>query len=174
MINSTFITGNLVHDPQSKELPSGTKVCNFRLANSRKYTDNSGNNREETLFIGVQVFGKSATHCQQFLRNGSQVLVQGRLQQRDYQTRDGQNRSEISILADTVQFLDGKPQQQSNRLPDNCRNDYATSPAQAPQQRGGYNYASPMPGEPHSPYSAADRPAPRPPVTQNNEDGIPF
>lgn len=173
MINQTFITGNLVHDPQCKDLPSGSKVCNFRLANSRKYTDNSGNNREETLFIGVQVFGKSATHCQQFLRKGSQVLVQGKLQQRDYQTRDGQNRSEISILADTVQFLDGKPQQQSNRLPDNCRNDYA-SQNQAPAQYPRSGYAPPMPGATSSPYSAEDRPAPRPPVTQNNEDSIPF
>lgn len=172
MINQTFITGNLVHDPQSKELPSGSKVCNFRLANSRKYTDNTGNSREETLFIGVQVFGKSATHCQQFLRKGSQVLVQGRLQFKEYQAKDGSKRSEISILADTVQFLDGKPQQQNNRLPDNCRNDYASqgqAPAQYPQH-GNYS-STPMPGEPHSPYSAADRPAPRP---QNNEDGIPF
>ena len=124
MINQTFLTGNLVHDPQYKDLPSGSKVCNFRIAYSRKFSDNGGNQREETLFIGVQVFGKQATHCNQFLHKGSQVMVQGRLQQRDYQTKSGEKRSEISILADTVQFMDGRPQQ-NNRLPDNCRSDYA-------------------------------------------------
>lgn len=169
MINQTFLTGNLVHDPQTKDLPSGTKVCNFRVAHSRKFTDGSGNNREETLFIGVQVFGRQATHCSQFLHKGSQVMIQGRLQLKEYQTKDGQKRSEISILADTVQFMDGKPQQ-NNRLPESCRQEYA----QHNQQQHG-NYIPPMPGA--SPYSAADRPPPRPPIPQDDEFGdsdIPF
>lgn len=154
MINQLFLTGNLTRDPEVKDLPSGARVCNFRIASSRKSTDKNGNQHEETLFMGVQVFGKQATHCHQFLHKGSQVLVQGRLQQRDYQTKDGQKRTEISIMAEMVQFMDGKPQQ-SNRLPDSCRNDYS---------------------QPPSPYSAADRPAPRPPVPQESgyEDDIPF
>lgn len=168
MINQTFLIGNLVHDPQTKDLPSGAKVCNFRVAHSRKFTDNSGNNREETLFIGVQVFGKQATYCSQFLHKGSQVMIQGRLQLKEYQTKDGQKRSEISILADTIQFMDGRPQQ-SNRLPDNCRQEYAQHNQ---QQRG--NYIPPMPRA--SPYSAADRPPPRPPIPQDDEfgDDVPF
>ena len=170
MINQTFLTGNLVHDPQTKDLPSGTKVCNFRVAHSRKFTDGSGNNREETLFIGVQVFGRQATHCSQFLHKGSQVMIQGRLQYKEYQTKDGQKRSEISISADTVQFMDGRPQQ-SNRLPESCRQGYAQyNQPQAPHG----NYTPPMPGA--SPYSADDRPAPRPPIPQDDEfgDDIPF
>lgn len=168
MINQLFLTGNLVHDPQYKDLPSGSKVCNFRIAHSRKSTDKNGTQREETLFIGVQVFGKQATHCHQFLHKGSQVMVQGRLQQRDYQTREGQNRTEISIMAETVQFMDGKPQQ-SNRLPDNCRSDYQQSQG-APRP----NYAPPMPQQ-SSPYSAEDCPPPRPPVADSEyEDDIPF
>ena len=170
MINQTFLTGNLVHDPQLKELPSGIKVCNFRIANSRKYTDNNGNQREETLFMGVQMFGKQATYCSQFLHKGSAVMIAGKLQYREYQTKDGQKRSEISILADTVQFMDGKPQQ-SNRLPDSCRQDYARNNQ---QQRGGYE--PPMPGASSSSYGADDRPAPRPPVPADDvyEDYIPF
>lgn len=153
MINQLFLTGNLTRDPEVKDLPSGARVCNFRIAHSRKSTDKNGNPHEETLFMGVQVFGKQATHCNQFLHKGSQVLVQGRLQQRDYQTKDGQKRTEISIMAETVQFMDGKPQQ-SNRLPDSCRNDYA---------------------QPTSPYSATDRPAPRPPVPEDDYgDDIPW
>lgn len=170
MINQTFLTGNLVHDPQLKELPSGTKVCSFRVAHSRKFTDNNGNQREETLFIGVQVFGKQATYCSQFLHKGSQVMIQGRLQLKEYQTKDGQKRSEISILADTVQFMDGKPQQ-SNRLPDSCRQDYARNNQ---QQYGGYE--PPMHGASSSSYGVDDRPAPRPPVPADDvyEDDIPF
>lgn len=95
-------------------------------------------------------------------------MIQGRLQLKEYQTKDGQKRSEISILADTVQFMDGRPQQ-SNRLPDSCRQEYAQHNQ---QQRG--NYIPPMPGA--SPYSAADRPPPRPPIPQDDEfgDDAPF
>lgn len=177
MINQTFLTGNLVHDPQYKYLPSGSKVCNFRIANSRKFTDNNGNQREETLFIGVQVFGKQATHYHQFLHKGSAVVVAGRLQQREYQAKDGSKRNEISIMADSVQFMDGRPQQ-NNRLPDNYRNDYApqNNSNSGYQQRGSYT-PPPMPGASSSPYSADDRPAARPPVPADDEFGdseIPF
>lgn len=169
MINQTFLTGNLVHDPQCKDLPSGTKVCNFRVAHSRKFTDNSGNNREETLFIGVQVFGKQGSYCQQFLHKGSAVVVAGKLQQREYQTKNGEKRNEINIVAETVQFMDGKPQQ-SNRLPDSCRQDYARHNQPQPG-----SYAPPMPGATSSPYSADDRPAARPPVPMDvYEDDIQF
>ena len=169
MINQTFITGNLVHDPQYKDLPSGSKVCNFRVAHSRKFTDNNGNQREETLFIGVQVFGKQATNCHQFLHKGSAVLVAGKLQQREYQAKDGSKRNEISIMAETVQFMDGRPQQ-SNRLPDNCRQNYARSGQPQPG-----SYVPPMPGATSSPYSPEDCPPPRPPVADDvYEDDIPF
>lgn len=172
MINQTFITGNLVHDPQYKDLPSGSKVCNFRIAHSRKFTDNNGNQREETLFIGVQVFGKQATNCHQFLHKGSAVLVAGKLQQREYQAKDGSKRSEISIMAETVQFMDGRPQQ-NNRLPDSCRSDYApqSNSNSGYQQRGSYT----PPPMPSSPYSSEDCPPPRPPVADSDyEDDIPF
>lgn len=175
MINQIFLTGNLVHDPQLKALPSGAKVCNFRIAHSRKFADNNGNQREETLFIGVQVFGKQGTYCHQFLHKGSAVVVAGKLQQREYQTKSGEKRNEISIVAETVQFMDGKPQQ-SNRLPDNYRNDYApqNNSNSGYQQRGSYT-PPPMPGANSSPYSADDRPAARPPVpTDFYEGDIPF
>ncbi|MBO5680800.1 MAG: single-stranded DNA-binding protein [Lentisphaeria bacterium] len=145
MINQTFLTGNLVRDPEYKDLPSGAKVCNLRIAHSRKFTDNNGNQREETLFIGVQVFGKQATHCHQFLQKGSAVVVAGRLQQREYQTKDGSKRNEISIMADSVQFMDGRPQQ-NNRLPDSCRQDYARHNQPQPG-----SYAPPMPAATSSP-----------------------
>ena len=170
MINQIVLTGNLVYDPQTKDLPSGAKVCNFRLAHSKKFTDANGNQREETLFMGVQVFGKQGTYCHQFLHKGSAVVVAGKLQQREYQTKNGEKRNEINIIAETVQFMDGKPQQ-SNRLPDSCRQDYARNNQ---QQRGGYE--PPMPGASSNPYSADDRPAPRPPVPADDEfgDDIPF
>lgn len=174
MINQTFLTGNLVRDPEVKDLPSGSRVCNFRLAHSRKSTDNNGNQREETLFIGVQVFGKQATHCHQFLHKGSAVVVAGRLQQREYQAKDGSKRNEISIMADSVQFMDGRPQQ-NNRLPDSCHSDYApqSNSNSGYQQRGNYT----PPPMPSSPYSAEDCPPPRPPVPADDEFGdsdIPF
>ncbi len=103
-INRVMLLGNLTQDPETRYLPSGMAVCKLRVASSRRYRDKSGENREETLFINVDVWGRSAENCQQYLRKGSEVLVEGRLKLDSYQTQEGQNRSYISIRADRVQF----------------------------------------------------------------------
>lgn len=150
MINSILFQGNLTRDPEYKDLSSGAKVCNLRIANNRRFTDSNGKQRDETNFIGVQVFGKQATNCHQFLQKGSQIIVQGRLQCREYQNKEGQKRMDVSILADVVQFLDSKKSQSGHPAPE--------FPAE--------NYRQPQRG-----YSANDRPAPRPPV---QDDDIPW
>jgi single-strand DNA-binding protein len=106
--NRVFLIGNLTRDPEVKYLPSGMAVARLRLASNRRFKDRSGEMREEALFISVEAWGRQAELCQQYMAKGRRVLVEGRLQQNDYTTQDGQKRSEIRIVADRVHFMDSR------------------------------------------------------------------
>ena len=79
-LNKVFLLGNLVRDPDLRGLPNGQSVCELRMAVSRRYTNGSGQDVEDTCFVDVVVWGKSAKNCKQYLAKGSQVMVEGRLQ----------------------------------------------------------------------------------------------
>ncbi len=103
MFNKVILIGNLTKDPELRYTPQGTPVTTLRLACSSKYK--SGDSmKEETLFIDVVVFGKQAETCGQYLNKGSSALVEGRLQERRWET-DGQQRSKFEVVAQTVRFL---------------------------------------------------------------------
>jgi single-strand DNA-binding protein len=106
LFNRVILIGNLTKDPELRYTPSGTPVTSFRLAvNSRiKLGDEK---REETLFIDIVVFGKQAETCGQYLSKGRPVLVEGRLQERRWES-EGQTRSKFEVIAQTVRFLGGK------------------------------------------------------------------
>lgn len=110
--SKALIMGNLTRDPELKYIPSGTAVVNFTVAVNRRYTSQDGEIREETSFIPVVVWGKQAENCNQYLKKGSAVFVDGDLRQRSYETQDGQKRSVIEVVAITVQFLSGRPQEE--------------------------------------------------------------
>lgn len=109
--SKALIMGNLTRDPELKYIPSGTPVTNFTVAVNRRYTPQGGETKEETSFIPVVVWGKQAENCNQYLKKGSPVFVDGDLRQRSYETTDGQKRSVIEVVAFTVQFLSGRPQE---------------------------------------------------------------
>ncbi|MDA8078449.1 MAG: single-stranded DNA-binding protein [Nitrospiraceae bacterium] len=103
MFNKVILIGNLTKDPELRYTPQGTPVTTLRIASSSRYK--SGDNmKEETLFIDVVVFGKQAETCGQYLNKGSSALVEGRLQERRWET-DGQQRSKFEVVAQTVRFL---------------------------------------------------------------------
>jgi len=104
-LNKVFIIGNLTRDPELKSLPSGVQVATFGVATNRYYTDRDGAKQESTEFHNIVVFGRSAETSAQFLKKGSQVLVEGRLQTRSWD-QDGQKRYRTEIVADRVQFGD--------------------------------------------------------------------
>ncbi|MFQ5905837.1 MAG: single-stranded DNA-binding protein [bacterium] len=105
-LNRVLITGRLTKDPDLRYTPSGTAVCNFRLASSRRYKDRSGEWQDDSMFINVVTWRKTAENCGEYLKKGSAVLVEGRLQSRSWEAEDGQKRSVIEISALRVQFLD--------------------------------------------------------------------
>ncbi|MBI2096195.1 MAG: single-stranded DNA-binding protein [Candidatus Taylorbacteria bacterium] len=103
-LNKAIIVGNLTRDPELKALPSGIQVCSFGMATNRVWKDKDGNKKEAADFHNVVVFGRQAEIVSQYLRKGSQVLVEGRMQTRSWDGQDGQKRYRTEIVADRVQF----------------------------------------------------------------------
>lgn len=103
-LNKAFIIGNLTRDPELKALPSGIKVCSFALATNRSFKDREGNRQDSTEFHNIVAFGRTGELVAQYLRKGSQAYVEGRLQTRSWDGKDGEKKYRTEIIADTVQF----------------------------------------------------------------------
>jgi single-strand DNA-binding protein len=101
--NKIILIGNLTKDPELRYTPQGTPVASFRLAVNSKYKQ-SDEIKQETMFIDNVVFGKQAESCSKFLSKGSPVLVEGRLQERRWES-NGQQKSKFEVIAQTVRFL---------------------------------------------------------------------
>jgi len=106
--NKVFLIGNLTRDPELRYIPSGQAVTSFTVATNRTYMSPSGEKKEDASFIRVVTWGRSAEVCNEYLRKGSQVFVEGRLQSRSWQAQDGAKRSTLEVIAARVQFL-GSP-----------------------------------------------------------------
>lgn len=115
-LNRVVLVGNLTRDPELRYLPSGTPVCNLGIAVNSRRKDSDGQWIEEANFFDIAAFGKQAENCSQFLAKGSQVAVDGRLRSRSWETNEGQKRSKVEVVADSVQFL-GKPSGRSSETP---------------------------------------------------------
>ncbi|MDP3049318.1 MAG: single-stranded DNA-binding protein [Thermodesulfovibrionales bacterium] len=106
MFNKIILIGNLTKDPELRYTPQGTAVASFRIAVNSKIKQH-GELKDETLFIGVVVFGKQAESAGQYLSKGRSVLVEGRLQERSWE-KDGQKHSRMEVVASSVRFLSKK------------------------------------------------------------------
>jgi single-strand DNA-binding protein len=107
--NKVILIGNLTRNPELRYTPSGTPVASFGLAVSRRYKQGE-ELKEEVCFVDIVVFGKQAEYCGQYLSKGNGVIVDGRLQQRRWETEDGQKRSKHEVVAQTVTFLPKRPE----------------------------------------------------------------
>jgi len=108
MLNKVMIIGHLGADPELRYTQAGQATCSLRVATDESYTDRSGNRVERTEWHRVVVFQKAAENCNQYLRKGSLVYVEGRLTTRKWTDQNGQERYTTEIRADRVQFLDRK------------------------------------------------------------------
>jgi single-strand DNA-binding protein len=97
--------GNLGKDPEMSYLPSGQAVTKFSLATSRSYKDKSGELKEETEWHNIVAWGKLGEICAQYLKKGRQAYVEGRIQTRTWEGRDGNKRTSVDIVAENVQML---------------------------------------------------------------------
>ena len=105
--NKVILIGNLTKDPEIRYTPSGTPVANFRLAVNHKYKQGD-ELKEEVCYIDIVVFGKQAENCGQYLNRGQSVIVDGRLQERRWETEEGQKRSKHEVIAQSVRFMSKK------------------------------------------------------------------
>ncbi len=102
-LNKAMLFGNITRDPELRALPSGMNVCNFSVATNRTYKDRDGKKQEQTDFHNVVVFGRQADTVNQYLKKGSSVYVEGRMQTRSWE-QNGEKKYRTEVIADTVQF----------------------------------------------------------------------
>lgn len=103
-LNKVILIGNLTRDPEKRALPSGAAVTSFGLATNRVWKDKTGAKQEDTQFHNVVVFGVQAETVAQYLKKGSNAMIEGRLQTRSWDAQDGTKKYRTEIVADRVQF----------------------------------------------------------------------
>jgi len=105
-VNRVVLVGRLTRDPEVRSLPSGSSVCSLRIACNSSRREPDGSYSDRPNYFDVSIFGVSAENVGRYTRRGSRVAVDGRLEWREWETAEQQKRQAVSIVADTVQFLD--------------------------------------------------------------------
>jgi len=147
--NKVLLMGNLTRDPELRYIPSGTAVVKFGLAVNRDYVDKqSGDKKESVCFVDITVWGKQAETCNQYLTKGRPVFIEGRLEFSSWETKEGDKRSKLEVVAERVQFLGGRkdePQGDGGGGPP-ARREPARSAARAPAPAAGGSGGAPPAG----------------------------
>ncbi len=109
-INKVILIGNLGGDPELRSTPGGTSVASFTLATNESWTDKDGTKQERTEWHRIVVWSRLAEICGQYLRKGSQVYIEGRLQTREWEDKQGNKRKTTEIVARDMQMLGSRSQ----------------------------------------------------------------
>ena len=155
MFNKVVMVGNLTRDIELRYAQSGSAIANTAIATTRKFTQN-GEKKEEVCFIDITFFGRSAEVANQYLRKGSKILVEGRLNFDQWQAQDGSKRSKHSVIVETMQMLDSKSDGQQKQAPQ-------------PQQQQHTDYQPQQYQAPHN-----QQMPPQPQLIDDDIDSIPF
>ena len=108
MFNKIILVGNLTRDIEIKYTPGGLQIANTGIATNRKFKSQTGQDKEEVMFIDITFFGRTAEVANQYLRKGSNILVDGRLKLDQWTDTSGQKRSKHSLVVETMKMLGGK------------------------------------------------------------------
>ena len=114
-VNKVILVGHLGRDPEGKYLPSGEMVANFSMATTESWKDKSGEKKEETEWHRVSFFGKTAEVICEYVKKGSQIYVEGRIQTRKWTDKDGVEKYSTEIRGDRMQMLGSKASGDSER-----------------------------------------------------------
>lgn len=139
MVNKVILVGNLGKDPEVRYTTGGQAVATLRIATSRSWTDKqSGQRREETEWHDVEVWGKQAEQCGEYLSKGRSVYVEGRLKTDKWQDKQtGQDRYKVKVVAETVRFLGGRGEGAGRGGPRPQAEDAGGPPGPAFEENGG-------------------------------------
>jgi len=103
--NRVLLMGNMTRDPQVRYTPNGAAVVEFGLAVNRRWRSSEGEDRDETCFVDITAFGRTAEVISEYKSKGDPIFIEGRLQQQSWQGQDGQKRTKHVVIAETCQFL---------------------------------------------------------------------
>lgn len=159
-LNKVILIGNLGRDPEVRYMPNGDAVCNFSVATSESWTDRqSGQKVDRTEWHNITMYRRLAEIAGQYLKKGSQVYIEGRIQSRKYTGKDGVERTAYEIVANEMKMLGGRQ-----------------SGGGAPYEEGGYQAAAPQAAYSSEPPAAPRRQAHAAPVqpVDDIDDDIPF
>ncbi len=134
-LNKAFIIGRLTADPQLRTTPAGQSVATFSVATSRTWTDKAGARQEEVEYHNVVVWARQAEIASQFLVKGSLVMIEGRIQTRSWQDKQGQTRKTTEIISERLQ-LGPRPQGQGGQFGSNTNRPTGFEKPAPPQQKG--------------------------------------
>jgi len=139
MFNKVILVGNLTRDLELRYAPSGTAIGSTGIAVNRKFKSSNGEQRDETMFIDITFFGRTAEIANQYLRKGSKVLVEGRLKLDSWEDQNGGKRSKHTIVVENMQMLGSRDDAQggyqqsqpaSNSYSQPQQNNYSQPPVQ--------------------------------------------
>jgi len=179
MFNKVILVGNLTRDIELRYSQSGMAIAKTGIATNRKFTSN-GEKKEEVMFIDITFFARSAEIANQYLRKGSKILVEGRLQLDQWVDQNGGKRSKHGVVVETMQMLDSRADSQMGAGAGTSSGGY-----NAPQSQSGYNapqssYSAPQGGynapKQQDTYKQPQQQAPESTIPEINidEDEIPF
>ena len=137
-VNKAILVGRLGKDPETRYTSGGQAVCNFTMATDETYKDRSGERQKRTEWHRIVVWGKQAEIAQQYLRKGSLIFLEGRIQSRQWDDREGQKRTTVEIVANNFRMLGG-------------RGDNAGSGSGAPSTSGDADIHAPSAGQEETP-----------------------
>ncbi len=164
MYNKVVLVGNLTRDVEVRYSQGGAAIGKVGIATSHKWKSQTGEQKEEVMFIDLTFFGRVAEIANQYLRKGSKVLIDGRLVLEQWTAQDGTKRSKHSVTVESMKMLDSKGDN-----PAGNQGGYGGG-----QQQGGYNQAPAQQAAPQQPAYSEPAPAPQVPEIDIDEDEIPF
>lgn len=185
MFNKIILVGNLTRDIELRYSQGGMGIAKTAIATSRKFTSN-GEKKEEVCFVDITFFGRSAEVANQYLRKGSKILVEGRLNFEQWVDQNGQKRSKHSVTVETMQMLDSKGDNQGgghnapNNAPAPSQDNYSAPQQgeqrsyQQPEQKPQQSYQQPSYNKPAAAQSREMPSSNSVPVIDIDEDEIPF
>lgn len=130
-LNKVYLIGNLTKDPETRALPSGQQVTSFGLATNRFYTDKSGQKQKQAEFHNIVLFGRLAEIASQYLNKGSLVLVEGRLQTRNWKDSAGNTKYRTEIVGQSMQL---GPRGTGKTMPEHEQEPVKEEPQDVPQE----------------------------------------
>ena len=164
-VNKVILVGNLGRDPEVRYMPNGEAVCNFSIATTDNWKDKNGQKQERTEWHNIVMYRKLAEIAGEYLKKGRPVYVEGRLQTRKWQTKEGQDRYTTEIIADQMQMLGGRDSGGSNASYDDMNQDQDSGQSGAPARQSAPSSA---------PASQAAKPAAGGSSFDEFDDDIPF